>query len=810
MMKKILLISFLLAVCSSLFAIEPTETAPKGKGKITGTVFDKLLNKPIEYTNLVLYSAIDSSLVTGTISDENGNFQIEKVPYGKYYLVANFIGYQKKMIGNIELSSETKDFQIEKLDLEPAIEKIEDVEVVADRNYVDFKIDKKVVNVSQHTDAAGSTAAQVLENVPSVQVDIEGNVSLRGSMNYTVLIDGRPTILSGPEMLKQTPANSIENIEIITNPSAKYDPDGTAGIINIIMKKEKLEGINGLVSVSAGTKGKYGGDFNVNFKREKANIFVGGSYNLNNFYSVTTNNRESYLSDTVSFLTENTDRMQANIPWNFTTGADFYLSPKSTLTLQGTIGGYGQDRDFDTRYHEYDTITGYERRAHSENIFKIDGVYYSGTISFRHYFAKEGHLLDASLTAWNWNGESSQNTREVDIDNEGAEIALPKELRTLDEVYRENLQVKLDYTLPLGTGKVEAGLQAFLNPGTNDYTFENYDSELSEWVYDSSYSNSMDFKRNLYSVYSTYSNQFLGFQYQLGLRAEYTDRLLEQLTLDQKWPLEILNFYPTVHLSRQLAKEQQIQLSYSRRIDRPQPWDLNPFPSYNDSYNAFAGNPLLKPADTDALEFNYIKRIKMGMLSATAFYRQSRNTKLMSIDNKEGHNLIITWENLGRIDATGMEFMTNLNLKKWWTITLSGNLFYIDMQGELIEEDFSQASMSFDTRLTSIFRLGKNTRLQATAVYSSPHVEGQGKKEADFITAFGFRHDFLDRRASISLNVRDPFNTHYYKTSTRNDRFYSYFSMDGESPTIRISLSYRLNDYQRRREEADIQIGGGM
>ncbi len=809
-MKRTLLFLLTLSLTIVVHGTNDKEPATKGKGTIKGRVTDASLDKPIEYTNIVLFSAADSSLITGTVTNKDGTFLLEKLPYGKYFLTANFIGYQKKVLANIELSPEQKELIINNLELNPAVEKLDDVEVLADRNYVDFKIDKKVVNVSQHINAAGGSVAGVMENIPSVQVDIEGNVSLRGSTNYTVLIDGRPSILTGPELLKQTPANTVENIEIITNPSAKYDPDGTAGIINLIMKKEKLEGMNGMLSLSAGTKGKYGGDFNINFKRAKSNIFIGGNYNVQTFVAKSTNKRESYLNDTIGFLHEKTDRIQTNIPWRFTSGADLYLSSKSTLTVSGSVGGFGHKRDFETNYHDFDTVSGYSQFAQSINQFEIDGVYLSGSINFHQAFSKDGHFIDASITAWNWNSNNTQDTREVAVDLIGHEQGTPNKLRTLDKVFRENIQAKIDYTVPVGEGKIEAGVQAHLNPGTNDYTFENFDNELESWTINEIFSNAMDFKRNLYSGYSTYSNQLWGFGYQLGLRAEYTDRLLNQKTLDIDWPLEIFNLYPSVHLSRQLAKEQQIQLSYSRRIDRPQPWDLNPFPSYNDQYNAFEGNPLLKPADTDALEFNYIKRLKKGMLSATAFYRQSRNTKVMSIDNTDGHLMMITWENLGRIDATGIELMTNLYLKKWWSINAGSNLLYIDMKGELIEDEFSQASLSFDSRLTSTFKFGKNTRLQVTAFYQSPHVEGQGKKEGDFITAFAFRHEFLDRKASFSISIRDPFNTHFYNITTQNEDFYSYFSMDSESPSVRISFSYRLNDYQRRREGVDIQVGGGM
>ena len=792
------------------FAAETDLIPPKGKCVIKGVIIDKTIEKPVEYSNIVLYNALDSSLITGTISDVNGGFELIDIPYGNYFLSINFIGYEKKIINNIELSASKKELNLESLLLKPAIEELADVEVQAARNYIDLKIDKKVVNVSQNTYSAGSTAARVLENVPGVQVDIDDNVTLRGTTSYTVLIDDRPSILSGPDMLKQLPANSIENIEIITNPSAKYDPDGTAGIINVIMKKDRLEGINGMVNITAGTKGKYGGDFNVNFKRKKSNFFVGADYNRFNNYFISTNLRENYLSDTVSFLTEQTDRMQAQIPWKFNTGVDLYLNDKTSLTLSGSIGGFGHERDFNTIYHEYDTITGKSNYSNSDNYFEIDGVYLSGTLSMHRNFQKEGHFFDASLTVWNWDSDNKQSTYEINTDGNGTISGLSRELRTLDQVYRETYHFKFDYTLPINNGKFEAGVQAILNPGDSEYLFENYDSELGVWVLNPDYTNTMEFRRDLYSAYSTFSNSWNNFQYQLGLRAEYTDRMLKQITMETEWPVEILNFYPTFHVSRDLKNEQQLQFGYSRRINRPQPWDLNPFPGYNDMYNSFVGNPLLKPEDTDALELNYIKRVKKGMLSATMFFRQSRNSQVMTIDDTQNHMMNITWENLGRSNVGGMEYMANLNLKKWLNINISGNLYYNEIEGKLAGNDFSQSIYGCDVRLNSTFILGKSTRLQAIAFYESPRADGQGIKEADFITMFGIRQDIWDRKASLSLNIRDPFNTHYYNVETVTDDFYSYFKMDGESPSVRITFSYRLNDYQRRREEADIQVGGGM
>jgi len=305
-LKNVILIALLfIGVNSYAFIEDPVkenDTNDDGKGKIVGTIVEKGTETPMEFANIAVYKETDSTLVTGSITNEKGLFEITDLDYGDYYLVANFIGFDEENVVDIKLNRSNRVYNLGEINLAPSTVAIGEVNVVADKAAVEYKLDKKVVNVSQVISAIGGTAVDVLENTPSVQVDIEGNVSLRGSGNFTVLIDGRPSVLSGSDALRQIPSSAIENIEIITNPSAKYEPDGAAGIINLVMKKNSMNGLNGIVNASVGTGEKYRSDFMLNYRFEKLNLFFGADWRdeINN--GETGSERETYYNDTTEFL----------------------------------------------------------------------------------------------------------------------------------------------------------------------------------------------------------------------------------------------------------------------------------------------------------------------------------------------------------------------------------------------------------------------------------------------------------------------------------------------------------------------------
>ena len=777
--------------------------------KITGHVIEKNNNSPVEYANIVLYNQTDSSIITGTVSDINGKFNIDKIQFGKYYLTVDFIGYQKLIINEITIDKNNPSLDVGEVKLELASVNLEEVLVTGDKNYVDFKIDKKIVNVSRHINAAGGTVADVLENVPSVNVDIEGNVTLRGSSSYTILIDGKPSVLSGSTVLKQIPANTVENIEIITNPSAKYDPEGTAGIINIIMKKGLNDGLNGIISSNYATWDKFGGEINLNFRKSKFNYFVSADYNWQPNHADSRNDRETYFSDT-AYVFEKTKRIRIMRPFKINSGFDYNINDKNSLTLSATYGGWGMDRLFDSEYFSYSTSSQEKNYSLSNNDFVIDGLYYAGNLNYQHLFNEKGHKLDFNVTAWNWNSKQGENSFEQNANGQFVPMEITNETRTNLDEKRNNLHIKTDYSLPFKTGKFEFGAETRFARQNGNFTYETKNLVTNIWEDNDNFSNESKFHMYIYALYGTYSNSIGGFNYQLGLRGEITDRNTIQLNNNKEYEVKLQNLYPSVHISRDLSQSSQMQASYSRRINRPQPWQLNPYPGYTDSYNYFEGNPLLKPEDTDAFELNFQSRLAKLTFSSGIFVRFTSNTQEMvqKIEPEQPNIVYLTFDNIDKTKSLGLEYMFNYVPSKILNINLSGNVYRYNVRSNFNNEENDNTSINWDSRLNTNVNITKSTRAQFVAVYNSPSVHGQGTTEALYFFDLAIRQSFLKNKLNISLHGHNIFSTGIFESNVGAEYFNSWFEYIGESPVVRLNVSFMINNYKpKRRENTDIGAG---
>ncbi len=776
---------------------------------------DKGQETPVEYANIAIYSQLDSTLINGTISNENGVFMISKIPYGKYYLEANFIGYKKVIIPDIEISKDNKFVKLEKIEIEQAVEMLEGAEIIEEKSYIEYKIDKKIVNVSKHANAAGGTAADVLENVPSVNVDIEGNVTLRGSGSFTVLIDGKPSVMGANDILKQMPASAIENIEIITNPSAKYDPDGTSGIINLIMKKESKTGMNGMFSVSAGTSRelnfKRSTNFILNYRTSKVNYFLSANYNNEPSYQETDLFNKTYFDSLTQVATSTNYRNMGRGGWNVKGGADYYLDDKTTITLSSSVGEFLMDRNFSSTYHFYNEgMSNTDRYELANDEFNIDGLYYNLNLNLQKKFKKEGHEINFSAYYSNWDGLTTNDAeRYTTLSSWNSAGLIPDRHQTQNINLNNDYRFKLDYTIPVGkAGKFETGGQLQFYNTDFDYSFENYDIDADSWTQDTVYSNKMEFFRDIYSGYATFSNQIFGFGYKMGLRTEYTFRELTQLTSNENYLFEKFQFFPSFSVSKELKKGHTLQMSYSRRINRPQPWFLNPFPDYTDNLIVSRGNPALEPEYIDSYEFNYFKRIKTSFISAGLYYRQNNNAMTQTITVVDTI-MYIQQANLNQTKAGGLELAGNIQIKKWWSIYAGTNIFYYNVNGEISGSPIDTSAITYTINLSNTIKFGKSTRLQFNVYYNAPSIELQGQQKSFITGGLALRHDFMKRKATLTLNVRDPFNMFKYNLILDNPTFYTDFTMRNETPVVRLSLSYRINNYQRRQQEEEINIGGG-
>jgi outer membrane receptor protein involved in Fe transport len=700
--------------------------------------------------------------------------------------------------------------------MHPDMTHIDAVQIVAQSQRVEYKIDKKVVNVAQDLAAAGGTLVNVLENTPSVQVDVEGNVTLRGSGNFRLLIDGKPSVIQGSEGLQQIPASAVQNLEIITSPSAKYDPDGDAGIINVIMKKQKNTGIGGVVNASIGTRQKYTTDFLLNFRKDKLNYFVGAEYaDQKNFMKGESERR--YYGDTSTYQLNDVNGMFYRKSFNIKSGFDYSVTDKSTLSLSGAYNNRSFTREFGTRSHFYTdpfTVDSFFRETSTGG---DKSQFYNLNLDYSTKFDDKGHMLKTSVYYSSGSGDESE---EDIIRKTNSEYVLegtePARTRSRTKEPESNLRVEMDYTRPTKTGKIELGLQSRWEKSDGEYIFEDYQPLGNEWLYNDTISNSLEFRNAMQSVYGTYNGRLGGFEYQAGLRAEYDNRNLTQLTSSESFVYEKLHAFPSFYITRKLSEKHQLQFTYSRRIQRPGKWDLNPFIEYRGSTNVFYGNPALRPQFTDGFELNYQYNLKKGFISLETYYRKTNDiiTRISGTEILNGQQVFFNTSINGDKDQSlGIELMANVEPAKWWQLNLTGNLFRYQLDGEVDGETVTSISTTWRTNFNSTFIMGKNMRLQLSGFYNGPSNTLQGQRDGFFVANVALRRDMLKKQLTVSLNARDLFSTGKFAFLSEGADFYTYNKMRRESPVVTLNLSYRLNNYKqagRRGGEQQEENGGGM
>lgn len=815
--KKILVLVFFITAVKSYASFEE-ESKVNGldddrKGKITGTILEKNSEIPLEFANVAIYNKKDSALVTGGITDENGVFEINNLSDGDYYLVANFIGFNEKNVPDIRIDRGSRIYHTGAINLAAAAVALSEVNVVADKAAVEYKLDKKVVNVSQVISAIGGTAVDVLENTPSVQVDIEGNVSLRGSGNFTVLIDGRPSVLSGSDALRQIPSSAIENIEIITNPSAKYEPDGAAGIINLVMKKNTMNGLNGIVNASVGTGEKYRGDFMLNYRFEKINLFFGADWRdeINN--GEMTLKRETYYNDTTEFLDINGDRNWIRSGHSFKGGADFYLGANTTLTLSGETGiaeraneGGGRTKNFTIP----DSETVY---SISEETAKRKNDFYTLNMNFQHKFDDDGHRIDASVFYADETGTDNEMEGELlankDFVPTNEYLSNVSTLETEDE---QDIRLKLDYTYPFSNdGRFEAGYQGRLERENEALDFRDFDQQSNSWVVNNEYSSSTDFQRDIHAAYSTYSNKIGKFAYMAGLRGELTIREIENTGADNVSTLNRFDLFPTAHFSYNASKTADLTASYSRRINRPSGRNLDPTPNYYNRYTIRFGNPDLKPEYTNSYEMGVMKRFgEMRSFVSADVFRRVTNNKIDRTQElgQDGISYLYA-DNFDKDYATGIELTGNLSFSEWLLVNASVDVYDYKITGELNGESIDRQSTNWGGRMNTTLKFSQNSRFQLNAFYRGPSTSAQGERAAMFFTSLSYRQEFMDKKLSATVSLSDPLGTARFERTTYDENFKSWFRMQREPRVVMLTLSYKINNFKEERG-GNRGGGGGM
>ncbi|MFD0932895.1 TonB-dependent receptor domain-containing protein [Psychroflexus salinarum] len=783
------------------------------KYELTGKVIDKSMDYPLEYASISAKSIEDGSIVNGGVTNRKGVFSIQ-LEKGTYNLEIEYISFEVKEINNFTIN---KDTDLGTIGLGAKAGELDEVTVVAETTQVDVRLDKKIYNVGKDLTTAGGTVSDALGNVPSVTVDIDGAISLRGNSNVRILINGKPSSVAGygsQDVFQQLPAEAIESVEVITSPSARYDAEGTGGIINIILKREKTLGFNGSVRGTVGSPRNTGIYTDVNLRSDNFNIFnsLGFSDRKRPGNAVFDNRYPNGESFDRILETREYDRSGEN--FNLNTGIEYFIDDMSSLTGSFFMR-LGDDLDVTTndsqRFLDGNFI---DRSLRSEGETEEDARY-QYSFNYEKRFDKENrdHKLTADIQY-----SSSDETKSAIIDETLETIPGQDILETEDE---KSYLVQADYVRPMGDAQFEAGFRGDYSDQTQGFLVERFNFETNEFEIDPDISSDFDFQQNVTAVYTQYGDKMGKFSYLLGLRYENTQLKGKTTPLvpenfDRNFDFD-KNFdgiFPTVNLVYELGEEENVTLGYNRRINRPRSWYLNPFPSQSSRTNVFQGNPDLNPSFANAFDLGYLKRWEKITLTSSvyfqretdAFERVQRDTGRDTQDNIDIiENIPI---NLSTEQRYGAELGVLYNPAKWLRTNLSFNYFKFETDGNFEGIDYGATNESYFGRFSSNIILPWKIQWQTNAFYRGPRENAQTKTDPIASLDLAFSKDILNDNATISLNVRDLFNSRRRDQFTVTDNFISDSSFQWRERQITATLVYRFNQKKREQNRRGGDSGG--
>ncbi|WP_434037354.1 TonB-dependent receptor domain-containing protein [Formosa sp. 4Alg 33] len=792
--------------------------AQSGKDvKITGVVIDQETKQPLEYATVAFRNSKDNSVVTGGITDMNGKFSIP-VPMGVYNVSFEYISFKKQTIQNKNLSQNT---DLGTIVLALDTESLAEVEIIAEKTTVDIRLDKKIYNVGQDLTVSGGTVSDVLDNVPSVSVDVEGNVALRGNDNVTILINGKPSGLVGlnsTDALNQLPSDAIERVEVITSPSARYDAEGTGGILNIILKRSKLQGFNGSITANAGYPDMAGISGNVNYRTGDFNFFntTGYSYRESPGNSSTETDYFNYefddegniindLPDTYLNEYRDFDRVTKGINTNL--GVEWYITDNTSLT--GSVFYKNNDNNSNTTNNifEVDNLGNTINETLRFDPESEDDKTIQYSLNFDKQFDAPGHKLTFDFQYEDTTEDENSLITENGFDTE--------KVRTLEN--QEEVLLQADYVLPIGEdGQFEFGYRGNFNTLDTDYTLAFNDG--SDFVVDTDVSNNLIYKERINAVYSQYGNKIKDkFSYLLGLRMESTGITIDQVTSNDYEKKDYLGLFPTVNLGYEISEDQSIMFGYNRRIRRPRSRYINPFPSRSSATNLFQGNPDLDPSYSSSVDLGYLNQLGKLTLNSSVYFQHSTDV-FTFISEATGETVLVGGTeipvikrspiNLATNDRYGFEFTTTYRASKKWNMNANFNFFNSITRGDYNGINFDADNLSWFVRLNNKVTLPADIEWQTRLMYRGPSEDAQNETDGMFYCGLAFSKEVFNKNASITLNVNDVFNSMKRSTLSTTETYISDSEYQRRERSFNVAFTYRFNQQKSRQERGEREGDG--
>ncbi len=806
-MKNIIFAVLLVFLFTSFYNYAQQPPAGKNKVKVTGKVFEKVSKQPLEYATISLMAPNDTKVVAGGITNPKGEFEVT-VPPGIYDIKVEFISFKATQIKGKNISGDTN---LGVVNLSEDAAQLSEVVVRAEKSTVEIKLDKKVYNVGQDMMVKGGTVSDVLDNVPSVSVDTEGNVSLRGSDNIRILIDGRPSnSINVAEALRQLPADAIDKVEVITNPSARYDAEGGSGIINIILKKGKNQGLNGTFIASTGLPETYGLSGNLNYKTEKLNYFTTLGYNHRTSEGAGLTNTEYINADGTpkGYLDEDRDTKRTSDGFNGRAGIEWTVAPNTFWTNAINYQKSSGDTKDVIKYSNFDAAYDFTGNSYRLNngVTGSDNVEYTSNLIKN--FNDKGHKLTADLSI-------SRNTD----DSNSIITASPNYNSTLNDQVQKQVQLQADYVLPLGEGsQFEAGYKGSFGDLNNKYTITD-----NQGIPDPNLSNTLEYKENINAIYTQYGFKVNKFSYLFGLRWEDTNIQVNLLDTNNFNTKKYNNLFPSAFVSYEISDKSNFTASYSKRLTRPRGRFMNPATNYSSNVNIFQGNPDLDPSLTDKYDIGYIKRWDKLTFNTSAYFENTKDVfsfvRTPNGQEVDGIPVILSRPiNLGREQKFGFEFTLNYTPFKVWRINSNFNFYnvkttgentYTDTNGNTVVQNLDNQANTWFARINSKLTLPYKIDWQLNGTYNGEQKTAQGKNLGQFAMNTAFSKDVIKDKATIAFNISDIFNSRIMRSYTylQNDVTHqsqtSYSEMQFRKRQFNLSFTYRFNKAKSDRDKND-------
>ncbi len=812
-MNKTLLFSCFVLIAISVFGQQKGPQAQReGQTSISGEVLDSVALNGIEYASVRLFSVADSSVKQGIYTDEKGRFLLEKVAPGNYFIKITFSGYEPKLIPNIKIQGQPV-YALGKIGLSKGkLQNIQEVTVTADVDVLKAGIDKKIYNVEEDLSTRGGNAEDILNNIPSVEVDQDGKVSLRGDGNVTILIDGRPSSFTGGTLsgvLDAIPASSIERIEVVTNPSAKYDPDGTSGIINIVLKKNKLKGFNGQVTASMATGHDHNFNGALSYRNSKFNIY--GSYAFdynrgfrNNFGFI----EQYYANDSVSRLNQDRKGSDFGFGHNARIGGDWYINSQNTLSLSVTGQSGYRERNGDQVNENFDSNGVLQNSWTRISADPSDNLGLDANLNLT-------HLMKKDKGKWSFDFSNSNGTKNEDGEYEQYftvqnGIIVPQDVTSqrLNSNGSNTIftgQFDLEYVLTKINGRIETGAKTIVRNESLATSMERMDPGTSTFVLDSVSNFDYTYYENINSIYGIFGQQLGKFKYQLGIRAEYAEQAPTLKNDPTNYSKTYFNAFPSGHVKYKTSEKSELSLSYSRRINRPQSGQLNPFTSYADPVNLRGGNPNLTPEFINSYDLGFSYDAKLFNIVSSVFYRNTKDViqrvKLFYPNNTS----IVTFENIDQSNSLGMELVLSIRPTKWWKNTLSWNGDYVEFVNSSTTTNWNNTGFNWSLKYVASFDFWKKSAVfQINANYSAPRTTAQGKVNPWTFVNISVEKLVLNKKLAIGLRLSDVFNTKGFKMFVDQPTVIQESEFKFLTRRLYFSLSYKFGKLEMSK-----QRGGG-